>query len=77
MKYQGPVLPVPTSTIDFKIYHCDRDGRPDMRYKPDAPTSVCVRRICDLARSMVSKRSARFHGARYAIRPRATECLVS
>lgn len=59
MKYQDPVLPVPTSTIDFKIYHCDRDGRPDMRYKPDAATSVCVRHICDLARSMVKSANGR------------------
>ena len=59
MKYQDPVLPVPTSTIDFKIYHCDINGKPDMRYKPDGPTSVCVRHICNLARSMVKTANGR------------------
>ena len=59
MKYQDPVLPVRTSTIDYKIYHCDRDGKPDMRYKPEAPTSGCVRHICDLARSMVKSANGR------------------
>ena len=67
MKSQDPVLPVPTSTIDFKIYHCDRDGRPDMRYKPDAATSVCVRHICDLARSMVKSVNGR-QGSRGSLR---------